>query len=72
MNDVFLRYVDLPVFVKGQVLMDENGDYNIYVNAKMPVDIQQETIKHEVEHINNGDFYNGRSIAEVESLAYCN
>jgi len=56
MNDIFIRLLDLPEFVKGQTLLDPDGNYNIYINARLPCDVQKDTLKHELAHINNDDF----------------
>lgn len=66
MDDVIIRYVSLPQFVRGQVLMDFNGDYNIYINAKLSYDMQCETLEHELRHVRCNDFRNNRLIAEAE------
>ena len=66
MREVIIRYVDLPCSAKGLVREDSNGDYNIYINAKLPVDVQEKTLQHELDHINDDDFYGEATIQEVE------
>lgn len=70
MNDVFVRHrQDLPYSMRGLVLLDENGDYNIYVNPHLSVVEQNKAIKHEMAHIRNGDFSNDLSVEDVEERA---
>lgn len=69
MNDFFIREVDLPYKVKGFVLEDENGDYNVYVRQDDPPDVQRETVRHEVEHAIRGHLQRDRSLEECEAEA---
>lgn len=41
MDEFILRLVDLPVTVNAVTVLDENGDYNIYVNARLPDEQQK-------------------------------
>lgn len=68
MEQAIVRLIDMPCSVRGFVRRDSDGDYNIYINNRYPVDIQRRTVRHEQEHILRGDFDNAASIAEVESL----
>jgi hypothetical protein len=56
--DYYIRYIDLPCRVNAITVMDDNGFYNIYVNARLDYDTQQKAIKHELTHIRRDDFYN--------------
>lgn len=70
MNDVFVRYRDdLPCTVRGMVIMDENSDYNVYINARLSYDEQKKALKHEMTHIENGDYDSNSSIERVEERA---
>ena len=66
MDAVIVRMIDLPYTIKGLTVLDEEGDYNIYLNARLSPDIQAEAFRHEVEHIKNGDFYTDESVADKE------
>lgn len=68
MSDVFVRQATLPLCVKGQVLLDEDGNYNVYINSKYPYESQVEALKHELRHIKNDDFAGARPIRDVERL----
>lgn len=69
-DNVIVRQVDfLPMSVKGVTIPDYDGYYNIYINAKYGIDIQNRTLKHELQHVENFDFENFDSIRLVESRA---
>lgn len=68
MNDIYIRYVKLPITVRGITSEDENGDYNIYINSLMSSDQQQLTIDHEMKHIERNDFASDENIYVIEDL----
>ncbi|MBO4216347.1 MAG: hypothetical protein J5940_00225 [Clostridia bacterium] len=51
MNETFLRSVPLPGRVRAVVVLDENGDYNVYVNTRLSHDEQIRAFEHERSHI---------------------
>lgn len=67
MNDVFVRVLDFPnTDVKGAVRKDENGDYNVYLNAKYTQEQNILTYIHEDRHIKYGHLESERPIEELE------
>lgn len=67
MNDFIVRLVPLPSSIRGFTIPDENGDYNIYLNDQLFGDELNDAYDHEVEHIENGDFYDDiRTVQEKE------
>lgn len=56
MNETFLRLVEFPDRVRAAVVLDENGDYNIYVNVKLSRDEQLRAYEHERSHIKSDHF----------------
>lgn len=64
--DYFVRTVDLPTEVGGLVAVNEDGTYSVYINARLSSSRQKKALRHEVDHIENDDFYNGKPIEEVE------
>lgn len=54
--DTYIRYIKLPVSVRGLTIPDENGNYNIYINKYLSQEMQQKTYFHEITHIENNDF----------------
>ncbi len=69
MNDIYVRLINLPSSVKGVTVLDENDDYNIYINQKLSPEQQKKVYEHEKNHIDNGDFHNFDEIEEVEDRA---
>ena len=68
MNEVILRLVDMPATVKGFTVLDNNGDYNVYINPQYPVEMQRETALHELGHITANHFYSDLGIRDKEDL----
>lgn len=67
MNDVTTRLINLPTTVRAFTTRDTEGDFNIYLNARMN-DIQRlEAYQHEMKHIERGDFYKNGSIDVIEA-----
>ena len=67
--DYIVRYVDLPIPIKGVTIMDHDGFYNIYINSQLSFEEQEKAIRHELEHINRADFDNALApLEEVEAM----
>ena len=62
MNDIMVRLIDMPTAAGGFTLPDANGDYNVYINARVGLAAQLQAYEHEIRHIRCGDF-------EVEDAA---
>lgn len=65
--DYVVRFVDLPPSIGGVITPNDDGTFSIYINARHSVDRQLAAFKHEVNHIAQNDFYNGKSIQEIEA-----
>lgn len=57
MNDVIVRFLDMPTTIKGMTVLDEEGYYNVYLNPRLASNMQNETLEHELRHIKEGHFY---------------
>lgn len=68
MGEVFVRLRDLPVKINGMTIMDEDGNYNVYINSRLSCDDQRKAYEHELKHIHRDDFYNSLSIQETEEI----
>ena len=66
MNEVFFRLLDMPTTVKGFTALDNNGDYNIYINPQYSVEMQRETALHELDHIAANHFFSDLGIRDKE------
>ena len=62
------RLKDLPYGMNAVTILDEDGDYNVYVNARLSYDGQLQVQRHEMVHIQRDDFYNSLSIEEAENI----
>ena len=69
MDNIIVRIIDLPLCVKGVTVPHPDGTYNIFINAKFPIDIQRQTIKHELKHVSNMDFESIDDIKTIENRA---
>ena len=66
MDAVIIRIINLPYGVPGLTVKDEEGDYNVYLNARLSLGQRAKAFRHEIEHIKNGDFYSEDSVEEIE------
>ena len=57
MNAVIIRKYDLHLSCKGLTVLDENDDFNVYLNSKYSAEVQADALHHEFEHIRQGHFY---------------
>lgn len=69
MGDVLCRVVDLPHKINAVTVVDSNGDFNVYVNAKLSKSTQLKAYRHECEHIKCEHFYSDRSVESCETEA---
>ena len=63
-----IRYIDLPLNVKGMTVEDDNGFFNVYINQNLSVEQQEDAIRHELTHINRGDFDIKKSLRDAETM----
>lgn len=67
MEEIITRLAeDLPASVQGLTVRDSNGDYNVYLNAKLSREEQQRVYCHELEHIRGGDFDRHDPVRAIE------
>ena len=68
MEQIIVRYIDLPYETKGVVRRDNEGDYNVYINARLSWLMQSEVLWHELKHISESDLDNDKTLEEVEGM----
>lgn len=66
MDKIIIRMLPLPGKVKGITVLDENCDYNVYINSVHAPDIQKQAVEHELRHIQKEHFFTCGSVAENE------
>ena len=69
MDNIITRLIDLPDTVPGVTVLDENGDYNIYINARLSNDNRRIAFDHEIKHIKKSHFYTDKSVEQCEREA---
>lgn len=69
MNKVFVRYISMPVTVKGAIVTDADGNYNMYINSDLSPKARRAAYEHEYNHLRNNDFYNEDEICIIEERA---
>lgn len=68
--EYFLRYVELPLKVDGVTIPNNDGTFDIYINALHTEPHQKESLEHELRHIRRDHFYDDcRSVASMEQEA---
>lgn len=70
MEDIITRLASLPPGISGLTVRDRNGDYNIYINARLNRETQLQTYEHELHHIRTGDFDRPGSADLIEIHAH--
>ncbi len=66
MDNIFLRYMSLPSTIKGLNVQDAEGNYNIYLNSRLTMEANQQTLQHEMQHITSNDFQKFTHIKGIE------
>ena len=69
MTDYYVRQVRLPVRVEGVTLPNDDGSFDIYINARLSPVRQQETLAHELRHIEHDHFYLDMPVERMERQA---
>ena len=69
MTDYYVRQIPLPVRVEGVTLPNDDGSFDIYINARLSPARQQETLEHELRHIRHEHFYLDMPIDRMERQA---
>lgn len=67
MEDVIVRLLDLSV--PGVTVLDSDGNYNVYINARLSIEGQKKTLAHELRHIKKDHFHNEDSVSKCEKEA---
>jgi hypothetical protein len=57
-DGIFVKITALPYRIHGYSRMNMDGSYTIFLNAHDSIERQEESKRHEVEHIYKGDYDN--------------
>ena len=63
---IFIREATLPIAIRGFVMPDSDGNYNIYINRDLSEERKLETVEHEKRHIANCDCYSPELVKVIE------
>lgn len=69
MDDIFIYVVDLPPGINEMVAPCEDGNFTIYLSAKLSMAGQQRAYKHAIHHILNNDFQKD-NVQQIEAEAH--
>ena len=69
MTDTYIRLVPLPAKVEGVTVPNDDGSFDVYINARLSPTRQQETLEHELRHIRHEHFYLDMPVARMERQA---
>lgn len=68
-NYIFVRMITLPETVPAVVLPNDDGTFDIYINAILPDEVQNKALEHELEHIRRDHLYNDDPVGLNEEEA---
>ena len=63
------RFMEMPTKIRAFTVRDADFDYTICINSRISYEQQLEAYKHELKHINHGDFDND-DVQQVEAEAH--
>lgn len=68
--DYFVKLVDFPVCTCGGIIMlNDDGTYTILINSRLSHAQNLDSLRHELNHIKNGDFFRDVPIEQIEKEA---
>ena len=66
MKNIIIRTIDMNSCARAFTILDNDGDYNIYINAAMSYEQQRKSLDHERRHIERGDFFSFDDAISIE------
>ena len=69
MIEYYVRVIPLPVRVEGVTLPNSDGSFDIYINARLSPQKQQDTLAHELLHIRGEHFSLDMPLSRMERQA---
>lgn len=68
-NNIHIIFQDLPIAIKGFTIQCDDI-YTIVLNSRLSYRQNRETVKHELKHITEDDFYSESDIQELETCRH--
>ena len=71
-EDVFLELIDFGrnATAREAVTLNDDGTFTIFVNARISHERISEVVAHAIKHIDNGDFFDDKSVQQIELEAH--
>ena len=69
MTEYYVRVIPLPIRVEGVTLPNSDGSFDIYINAALSPQKQQDTLAHELRHIRKAHFSLDMPLSRMERQA---
>lgn len=69
MDDIICRYLPFPATVNAVTVLDDEGDFNIYINSSLSAAEQKKAFEHEKAHIIKNHFYKDLPVPDCEREA---
>ena len=66
-GDYYVRVIAMPGCIGGATRLSDGDFANVYINDQMSPQAKKRAFLHEIRHIEKDDFFNNRSIQEVET-----
>ena len=70
MDNIFIRYYDMPCTIHSYVMLNRDDTYTVIINSRLSIDMQEQAMEHEMEHIQNGDYDRNCSLNLIEIHAH--
>lgn len=67
--DINVRFITLPLSVEGVSIPNDDGTFDIYINAIFDEEKRKAILMHELTHLHKDHFYIDLSIHQIESEA---
>ena len=65
-GNIVVRGIKMPRNVRGFIVCERDGSFNIYVNSALEECAQKAAVKHELNHAYRHDFYSQKYLFEIE------
>jgi len=67
MGEIFIRIIKIPT--PGVTVLDEDGNYNVYLSDELTYEERRKVADHEMEHIKREHFYQDKPVEQCEREA---
>ena len=69
-SEIFVRLIEMPTCCGGMTIQDEDGNFNVYLNANLSEERRMKAFEHEMFHINHDDFESLLPVDRIEHTAH--